>query len=85
MGTEGVQSELCDAHPPARASAATVHYPAVDPILLLAAGMLIAWGVGTWLDGPGWIHILLTAGVFLLVWRIVTKGRANGGTAAKPN
>ena len=46
----------------------------VDPILLLSLVMLIVWAAGTWFEAPGWIHILLTAGIFLLVWRIVTRG-----------
>ncbi|MDA1082491.1 MAG: hypothetical protein O2973_12640 [Gemmatimonadetes bacterium] len=49
----------------------------MDPIIVLSVVMLAVWAAGTWFDAPGWIHILLTAGVFLLTWRIVTK-------AAKP-
>jgi len=37
--------------------------------------MLIVWAVVTFAyDGPGWIHILLSLGVFLLIWRIVAGG-----------
>lgn len=32
--------------------------------------MLIVWAVATLLNGPGWVHLLLTVGVFLLIWRI---------------
>jgi hypothetical protein len=40
--------------------------------LILSILILIAWAVGALLyDGPGWIHILLTGGVGLLIWRIV--------------
>jgi hypothetical protein len=46
----------------------------VDPIILLSVVMLVVWAAGTWFEAPGWIHLLLTAGVFLLVWRIVTRG-----------
>lgn len=46
--------------------------------------MLAVWAAGTWFDGPGWIHLLLTAGVFLLVWRIATRAERNRGTAAHP-
>jgi steroid 5-alpha reductase family enzyme len=46
----------------------------VDPIILLSIVMLVVWAVGTWFEMAGWIHILLTAGVFLLAWRIATKG-----------
>lgn len=47
--------------------------PPLDPIVVLSLVMLAVWAAGTWFDGPGWIHLLLTAGVFLLVWRIVTR------------
>ena len=37
--------------------------------------MLAVWAVGTFIVGaPGWIHLLLTLGVFLLIWRIVVRG-----------
>jgi hypothetical protein len=37
--------------------------------------MLIVWAVATlWLDAPGWVHGLLTVGVFLVLWRIVVRG-----------
>lgn len=52
----------------------------MDPIIVLSMLMLVVWAVGTWFDGPGWIHILLTAGVFLLVWRIATKAQAKKGS-----
>jgi hypothetical protein len=52
---------------------ASICLPAVDPIILLSVVMLIVWAAGTWFEAPGWIHLLLTVGVFLLVWRIVTK------------
>ena len=39
--------------------------------IILAVGMLIVWAVGTALSWPGWIHALLTAGVFLLIYRVV--------------
>lgn len=45
--------------------------------------MLAVWAVGTWFDGPGWIHILLTAGVFLWVWRVVTRKSDKSGHAGK--
>lgn len=43
----------------------------------LAVVMLILWGVITFaFSGPGWVHLLLTLGVFLLLWRIVAGGTA---------
>ena len=36
--------------------------------------MLIVWALGAFVfDAPGWIHLLLTLGVFLLIWRIVVR------------
>jgi hypothetical protein len=41
----------------------------------LSALMLIIWAIVTFAyDGPGWIHLLLSLGVFLLIWRIVAGG-----------
>ncbi|GDX86351.1 hypothetical protein LBMAG44_02640 [Gemmatimonadota bacterium] len=48
----------------------------MDPVIILSVVMLIVWGVGTWFEAPGWIHLLLTAGVFLLIWRIATRPAA---------
>lgn len=53
--------------------------------LYLAAGivMLLAWGgltIAT--DAPGVVHLLLTAGVFLIIWRIVVRGTPNGPAGA---
>jgi hypothetical protein len=45
----------------------------MDLGILLAVAMLVLWGIGTALSGPGWIHILLTAGVFLLIYRVVKR------------
>lgn len=37
--------------------------------------MLVVWAFVTFTrTAPGWIHILLTAGVCLLVYRIVLRG-----------
>jgi hypothetical protein len=37
--------------------------------------MLIAWAVITFTtEAPGVVHLLLTAGVTMLIWRIVRKG-----------
>ena len=42
----------------------------------IAAVLLLAvWAAGTFaFAAPGWVHVLLTAGVFLLIWRIVVRG-----------
>ncbi|HUF26917.1 MAG TPA: hypothetical protein VMM18_08055 [Gemmatimonadaceae bacterium] len=40
----------------------------------LAIVMLALWAVATWFEGPGWVHLLLTLGVFLLIYGIVARG-----------
>lgn len=37
--------------------------------------MLIGWAVWTFAfdPAPGWVHLFLTLGVFLLIWAIVAK------------
>ena len=50
----------------------------MDIGIIAAIAMLIVWAAGTFFfDAPGYIHALLTGGVFLLIWRIVL--RSNGG------
>ena len=41
----------------------------------VAALLLLAvWAAGTFaFPAPGWVHLLLTAGVFILIWRIVVR------------
>ena len=47
----------------------------MDLGIIAAIVMLVAWAVGTFVyEAPGYIHLLLTAGVFLLIWRIVVRG-----------
>ena len=41
--------------------------------------MLVLWGVFTFTtEAPGAIHLLLTAGVFILIWRIVVRDTPSG-------
>ena len=49
--------------------------------LPLAIIMLIGWAVWTFAfpPAPGWVHLFLTLGVFLLVWAIVARD-----TVARP-
>ena len=40
--------------------------------------MLVTWAVATVaFEAPGWLHILLTVGVYLLIHRIVVRGTPN--------
>jgi len=47
----------------------------MDLGILAAIAMLVLWTLGTFFfDAPGWIHLLLTLGLFLLFWRIAVRG-----------
>jgi hypothetical protein len=46
----------------------------MDIGIIAAIALLVVWAIGTLLDGPGWIHLLLTIGVSMLIWRIVVRG-----------
>lgn len=46
----------------------------MDIGIIAAIVLLVIWAIATVLDGPGWIHLLLTIGVSLLIWRIVVRG-----------
>ena len=47
----------------------------IDLGVVAAILMLNVWAVGTVaFEAPGWLHLLLTAGVFLLIHRIVVRG-----------
>jgi hypothetical protein len=51
----------------------------MDGYLIAAVVMLVAWGGITFTtEAPGWIHLLLTGGVFALIWRIVTRDTPAG-------
>ena len=55
----------------------------MDLGIIIAIVMLIVWAIGALvMQGPGWIHLLLTAGVSLLIYRIVV--RTSGPAKAPP-
>lgn len=45
----------------------------MDRGIVMAVVLLVAWAIGTAMSAPGWIHALLTAGVCLLIYRIVRR------------
>lgn len=46
----------------------------MDIWMIAAIAMLVVWAIGTFaFAGPGWIHLLLTVGLSLLIWRIVAR------------
>ena len=56
----------------------------MDIGILVALAMLVLWAIGTFVyEAPGWIHLLLSAGVFLLIYRIVVRGTPNVDTTTK--
>ena len=54
----------------------------MDLRVLGAVALLVIWAVAALVyDGPGWVHLLLTVGVSLLVYGIVARSspRDDGG------
>ena len=46
----------------------------MDIGIIAAIVLLIVWAIGALvMQGPGWIHLLLTVGVSLLIFRIVVS------------
>lgn len=55
----------------------------MDVGVITAVAMLLVWAVWALaFDGPGWIHLLLTLGVTLLIYRVVLRGTEIGTEAA---
>jgi hypothetical protein len=55
----------------------------MDLGLLGAVALLVIWAVAALVfEGPGWVHLLLTIGVSLLIYRIVA--RSGAGTPPPP-
>ncbi len=49
----------------------------MDLGLIGAIALIVIWAIAALvLQGPGWVHLLLTAGVSLLIYRIAARGRA---------
>jgi hypothetical protein len=50
----------------------------MDLGLIGAVVMLVVWAFLTFTtEAPGYVHLLLTFGVFLLIWRITVRGARN--------
>ena len=48
----------------------------MDLGILLALALIAVWAVvALGFSGPGWIHLLLTVGVALFLWRVASRGR----------
>jgi len=47
----------------------------MDLGIIAALALLVFWALGTFaLAFGGWIHLFLTVGVFLLIYRVVVRG-----------
>ena len=56
----------------------------MDLGIISALLMLIVWAVVTFTtSAPGWIHILLTMGISLLIYRVVVRGTRGVDRAGK--
>ncbi len=57
----------------------------MDLGIIAAVIMLITWAVVTFTtEAPGYVHLLLTIGFFILFWRIVARGTKRNGRSG-PN
>ena len=46
----------------------------MDLGLISGVTMLLLWAAGTFFfEAPGWMNLLLSVGVFLIIWRIVMR------------
>ena len=55
----------------------------MDLGIVIAIIVLIVWAIGALvMQGPGWIHLLLTVGVSLLIFRIVVS--TSGESSKRP-
>jgi hypothetical protein len=51
----------------------------MDLTLIGGLLMLVVWaGLTVTTDAPGVVHLLLTGGVFVVIWRIVRRGTPDG-------
>jgi uncharacterized membrane protein len=56
----------------------------MDFWIILAVVMLAIWAFVTFTTtAPGWIHLLLTVGFFLLIYRIVIRGTSKSDGVPK--
>jgi hypothetical protein len=50
----------------------------MDLGLIAAIAMLVVWAAVTFTtEAPGYVHLLLTLGVFILIWRITVRSSRN--------
>jgi uncharacterized membrane protein len=58
----------------------------MDVGIIIAILMLFGWAVAALvLQGPGWVHLFLTLGVSLLIYRIVVRGSPKDPVTRAPD
>jgi len=58
----------------------------MDIGIIVAIVMLFGWAVAALvLQGPGWVHLFLTIGVSLLIYRIVVRGSPKDPVSRAPD
>ena len=56
----------------------------MDLRILGALAMLVIWAIAALVyEGPGWVHLLLTVGVSLLIYGIVARGSERGDASRR--
>jgi Family of unknown function (DUF5670) len=56
----------------------------MDLGIIAGIAMLVVWAIGTFMyEAPGWIHLLLSVGVFVIIYRIVVRGTPGVDTTIK--
>jgi len=56
----------------------------MDLGIIGAIALLVIWAIAALvMQGPGWVHLLLTLGVSLLIYRIVTRGNPAASSTKK--
>lgn len=57
----------------------------MDLLLIGSVIMLIVWAVVTFTsEAPGYVHLLLTLGVFILMWRITVRTSRDSRPPPRP-
>jgi hypothetical protein len=47
----------------------------MDIGIIVGIALIVIWAIGALMfDAGGWIHLLLTVGMFVIFWRIVVTG-----------
>jgi uncharacterized membrane protein len=57
----------------------------MDLGMIAAFVLLLIWAVAALvMEGPGWVHLLLTVGISLLIYRIVVRGSSKESVTKAP-